>query len=151
MKLLSSILLAVVLSLTAWVPAHAGPEHDHTDPGATGCNRNAYQITRNIQLKRIDNERPINAYMQIFYSRSCGTNWIRLTRNPYGTVAEKLLITDIEGAWRTDEEYDTGYGSSYGMQLYAPGCIIAQITIYDSRTYTYGISRAIARAHRSIC
>jgi hypothetical protein len=90
--------------------------YDGKDPAWTGCNANASQIAT----------RPINdrttgqqvSTIQIFYSWSCGTNWIRVTGNPYGGNTTKYIDSSL-GGWNS--EWDEGYGSSYSMMVYAPG------------------------------
>jgi len=99
----------------------SGHSCDGKDPIYTGCNQNAYLAKRY----------PIydtygiftGQYTDVYYSRSCGTNWLRVTGNPYGGVAYKMIqsLNSNGTVHYTEVEKDTGYGSSYSMMVYAPG------------------------------
>jgi hypothetical protein len=90
--------------------------YDGKDPAATGCNVNASQIATRPNIDRNSGQQV--ASIQIFYSWSCSTNWIRVTSNPYGGNATKYIESSL-GGWNS--EWDAGYGSSYSMMVYAPG------------------------------
>lgn len=94
-----------------------GPSsYDGADPSATGCNVDAAQIDSVPIVDRRSGAEVAQA--QVFYSYSCGTNWIRVTENPYGGNATKYVESDA-GGWNS--ESDAGAGSSYSMMVHAPG------------------------------
>ncbi|MFG1885893.1 DUF2690 domain-containing protein [Micromonospora sp. NPDC049102] len=102
--------------------------YDGKDPAATGCNANAAQIaTRPITSR--DTGQQV-ATIQIFYSWSCHSNWIRVTGNPYGGNTTKNISSSL-GGWNS--EADLGYGSSYSMMVYAPGTtqINGDVTLWE--------------------
>jgi hypothetical protein len=121
--------------------ALAGSEHHGTDPSATGCNQNAFLVTtRGIETELGQ----VVSYVDVYYSRSCTTNWIRVRGNPAGGNTEKDLRAD--GRPALPRETDPGTGASYTMQVYAPGstCIHFQVRLrhpdgrHYAQTYTAG-------------
>lgn len=91
--------------------------YDNKDPASTGCNQNASQIgTRPV--KDLANGSTV-ATIQIFYSWSCRTNWIRVTGNPYGGPTVKYIQSSL-GGWNSESD-DHGNTASYSMMVYAPG------------------------------
>lgn len=91
------------------------------DPIYTGCNQNAYLAKEYIMTDR--RGIAIAQKVQVYYSRSCGTNWIRVTGNPYGGATYKMIQSlNSNGTPRfTETEIDYGTGASYSMMVYAPG------------------------------
>lgn len=138
---------AIALALTAGAgAAGAGPQHHGTDPAATGCNRNASLIaTRSIQTELGQ----IVGHVDVFYSHSCQTNWIRVRENRAGGATVKDIRAD--GRPALPSEIDYGTGSSYSMQVYAPGstCIRFQVHLkypdgrHYAETYTAGANEEI--------
>ncbi|CCH32965.1 putative secreted protein [Saccharothrix espanaensis DSM 44229] len=118
-----AFLMASVTSAQAEGANGGSNYYDGKDPAATGCNVNASQIATRPILDRNTGQQV--ASIQIFYSWSCGANWIRVTGNPYGGNATKYIASSL-GGWNS--EWDPGYGSSYSMMVYAPGT--AQINGY---------------------
>lgn len=91
--------------------------YDNKDPASTGCNQNASLIgTRPVT--DLANGSTV-ATIQIYYSRSCQTNWIRVTGNPYGGPTAKNVFSSL-GGWNSEVD-DHGNASSYSMMVYAPG------------------------------
>jgi hypothetical protein len=90
------------------------------DPAATGCNANAYLAKRTQFISAATGNKISGAYMDIYYSRTCGTNWVRVTANPFGGIALKVIDVAKTGGFHEDES-DWGAGSSYSMMVYAPG------------------------------
>jgi Protein of unknown function (DUF2690) len=90
--------------------------YDGKDPASTGCNGNASHIANRPILDRYSGQQV--ATIQIFYSWSCSTNWIRVTGNKFGGNTTKYIESSL-GGWNS--EWDPGYGSSYSMMVYAPG------------------------------
>ncbi|HWO61383.1 MAG TPA: DUF2690 domain-containing protein [Umezawaea sp.] len=132
-KLLLALAVAVPLVGVAGAGgASAAPWHYGTDPAGTGCNSNAAQIaSRNISTPAG------NVTVQVFYSYSCSTNWIRVTGNPGGGWTDKWISAD-GGAELYETDY--GYGSSYSMQVYAPGatCVNFRVQLVDTAGGYYG-------------
>jgi hypothetical protein len=121
--------------------AHAGPQHHGTNPsnvgpGATGCNLNASLIgTRPLLLGGQGDEVGV---LEIYYSYSCQTNWLRVRDNTLGGRAEKRISSD--GMPGIPPEVDYGYGASHSMQAYAPGstCVNYDVWISDPTEYYVG-------------
>ncbi|MFB8275197.1 DUF2690 domain-containing protein [Nocardia colli] len=134
----SAVALAMIANPGA---ASAGPQHHGTDPAATGCNQNAYlAATRAIQTE----SGQVVSYVDVYYSNSCATNWIRVRSNPAGGATVKDIWADGRPGLPTEVDY--GSGSSYSMQVYAPGstCIHFQVHLkypdgrHYAETYTAG-------------
>lgn len=140
--------LALALAGASAAPAYAGPQHQGTDPAATGCNVNASQIaTRAVQ----DELGHTVATVQVFYSNSCQTNWIRVTGNPAGGTATKD-IRAAGGSWLPTES-DYGTGSSYSMQVYAPGstCVNFNVHLYYPSGASYGETYSAGATYQTVC
>jgi hypothetical protein len=149
----ASVALALTATLSTALPASAGAVDHGRNPavsygGAAPCNSNSTLIgTRPIE----------NIYgqsvstVQIFYSYSCQTNWIRVTSNPAGGATIKKIATQ-GGSWLPDET-DYGTGSSYSMQVYAPGsaCVDFQVELkYPNGTH-YAETYIADSNHQTIC
>lgn len=124
--------LAAVIGLVFAVgvaPASAHPL-DGTDPAGTGCASGSVVIYSQALINGFDNSRI--GTMEVRYSPTCGTNWVRVD-NWLGYNAHKTIFI-VGGA--SDDEDDWGPGWSYGMQIYAPGstCIYAYAHIDDGFT-----------------
>lgn len=117
-------------------------QYDHTDPtarigpGGRACNSQGYQINKTTYIGYS------GAQLQVFYSTLCGTNWIRVTGNPYGGAAVKYLNSSPDGPGFNDRTIDYGSGSSYGLQMYAPGCIFVSVGLYAPGDSLLGNGRA---------
>lgn len=127
------------LALTATVAvgsANAGSQHHGTDPAATGCNANASAIAS----RTITTMNGATTTVVLYYSYSCQTNWIRVASNPLGGAAVKRISAD--GRPALPEEVDFGYGSSYSMQVYAPGsaCVNFSVTLLDPNGFEWAQS-----------
>ena len=108
---------------SAYAVTCSGSGCNGKDPIYTGCNQNSYLAKRYI----IPDQNGLamwQTFADIYYSRSCGTNWVRVTQNPFGGITYKAIWTSSY----FEEEVDYGYGSSYSMQVYAPGS--TQIKFY---------------------
>lgn len=133
-RLLLSAATGAILVGTAAGPVFAGPQHNNTDPARTGCNSNA----RLIATRPIETEfGQVVSYVDVYYSLSCTTNWIRVRNNPAGGLAVKYLWASNGNT--TTAQSDYGSGSSYSYQVYAPGstCISFQVKLKypDGRHY----------------
>jgi len=133
----SLIAIAGLLVLPFIVPAPnvsavscSGNGCNGKDPIYTGCNQNAYLAKRFVIPENSSGLALWQTFADVYYSRSCGTNWVRVTQNPFGGTAFKSIYTSSY----TVNEYDRGYGSSYSMQVYAPGSTRVNIFIklYDT-------------------
>lgn len=125
-----SATLIGVLALSS--PALAGPEHHNTNPATTGCATGSSAIaTRPVT----DGSGATVTTVEVRYSPSCGTNWIRLYNPVPGTTAYKSIRVQ-GGAW-LPVEADPGTVWSYSMQVYAPGssCIEFSVTIQGGSYY----------------
>ncbi|OZF26030.1 DUF2690 domain-containing protein [Rhodococcus sp. 14-2483-1-2] len=125
--------------------ASAGSQHNGTNPATTGCNQNASLVaTRGIQTE----SGQVVSYVDVYYSHSCSTNWIRVRNNPAGGAAVKSIWTANYSALN---EVDYGSGSSYSMQVYAPGatCVYFQVHLkhpngqHYAETYTAGANAQV--------
>ncbi len=130
--------LGAVLALVG--TAHAGPQHHGTNPATTGC-ANGSQAIASHPVR--DASGGVVTNVEVRYSPSCGTNWVRLYNPVPNTTAHKFIRTS-GGAWLPDEA-DYGQVWSYSMQVYAPGstCIEYSVTIenasYQANTGPYNI------------
>lgn len=111
----------------------AGPEHNNTDPAKTGCNVDAYLAsTRNIETE----SGQVVGQVEVYYSRKCQTNWIRVPSNAAGGAAVKDLWSDAGGE---THDTDSGNVTSYSMQVYAPGATCIHYMVHlkypDGRHY----------------
>lgn len=105
------------------------------DPAATGCNVNAYLAKRVIFKDTTYGLAIWQTYADVYYSNSCGTNWLRVTNNPWGgkTYKEIASLNSNRSIRYKVVENDYTYGSSYTMMVYAPGNtpITAWAKLYD--------------------
>ncbi|MFE3280023.1 DUF2690 domain-containing protein [Nocardia sp. NPDC059239] len=134
--------------LTGTGTATAGPQHNGTDPAATGCNQNAYlAATRAIQTELGQ----VVSYVDAYYSNSCQTNWIRVRSNPAGGAAVKDIWADGQAALPTEIDY--GSGSSYSMQVCAPGstCIHFQVHLKYPNGQNYAETYTAGANSETVC
>lgn len=148
-----SLLLGLVMAIAAVIgsalPAQAlsGTQYNNTDPIATGCTSAGYRIANRPILD--SNSRTVS-YMEVYFSTRCGTNWIRVTGNPYGGAQYKLIQSATGNDMTIDPQpWGTWYtGSSYGRQIYAPGCIDVRVELYPQYGVVGGTAfSASASAH----
>jgi len=142
------VLSTLIFSGVMLTPAHAlaatcsGNGCNGTDPASTGCNQNAYLAKR---LPILDMQYGLaiwQTYADVYYSNTCGTNWVRVTQNPYGGGTYKYIESlNPNGSTKyLETETDYGYGSSYSMQVYAPGS--TKIRVYAKLFNTSGGAEA---------
>jgi len=141
-RTIACTLTFTALAVLSAAPASAAQYDPYTDtnPATTGCSTDAITIaTRTIQS-------PQSQYgtMEVRYSPSCGTNWVRATMlvpNSGYTVTKGIIRIssqpDGHGGWLgyyQNYETDPAVGSSFGMQVYAPGstCIDVMSTVRDA-------------------
>lgn len=120
-------LTAAALLLSPISPASAaGISYDGTDPVVTGCSSDAVTISTRTYS---------NVDVDIRYSPSCQTNWIRVRTQATDVMTSKSIardanpdygISSYQTAWSDDN------GNSYSFQTYAPGstCVNAYVNIY---------------------
>lgn len=138
---IASLSAAMVLLYSFLLPAQSvgavscsGNSCNGKDPIATGCINSAVLIKRvpMYDVKTgIIGIYPNDLYLDVHYSRTCGTNWVRFAKNPYGGQAYKDIQVAPNGFLET--EWDSGYGSSYSMMVYAPGSTAVRVygKLYD--------------------
>lgn len=115
----TNLAVAVVLPLLVFIgvaaPASAAPRSG--DPLSTGCAGNASTIW----------ERSINAVrVEVRYSRTCGTNWVRVS-NVAGRSAEAGIWSPNNG-WQWSPSYGNAPSQFWTPMVYAPGntCVLFQ-------------------------
>jgi predicted small secreted protein len=138
--------IATVLAFSAAVgTAHAMASYDPytgTNPHTTGCAADAITIA----TRTVSSPQAYYGTMDVRYSPTCGTNWVRANIAGNSTTIEVVKIIkryssqpDGHGGWLgyySNHETDIGAGSSFGMQVYAPGatCIEAGVAVYYNGT-----------------
>ena len=146
----ASVLAATGLAAVSIQPAAASASDHGTYPNVWPhyCNRNAALIaTRPVE----DELGRTVSQVQVFYSYSCQTNWIRVTSNPAGGLTAKDLSAD--GQPGIGREKDYGTASSYTRQVYAPGatCIHFQVHLYYPNGRSYGETYSAGANRQTIC
>ena len=139
---LAAAAIAAATTIAVASPAAASPL-DGTNP-YNGCSAGASVVaTRQF---RTNTGTWLNAYMKVYYSPRCGTNWIWVTNTPNGDWTNKQIFSDAGGS-RRDADY--GYGASYSYQVYAPGsaCVEAQAFFGAYVNYSPTGTYAFAEAH----
>lgn len=119
--------LATLIALTALgvissssAAQASGTSYNNTDPYGTGCNVGASKIhTRYVGGGQLD----------MFYSGSCGTNWIQWT-GP--NVCTWKRVQSQYGSWT---QWETDQATwSYSMQIYSPGSTPVDVEYAVSNT-----------------
>ena len=127
-------------------PANAasGRGLDGTDPASTGCANGSVSI--DYQNLYIHGNGPWIGAVDVRYSPSCGTNWIRVynASGVYDGHSDKYILRPQQGGLPVFKqlEVDPGAGAlgwTYGMQTYAPGT--------TTICYQGGISTSAWTAH----
>jgi hypothetical protein len=139
LRALAGVAATVILAAT---PASAAPYDPYTDtnPATTGCSADAITIaTRSIR-----NAQATYGTMEVRYSPACGTNWVRAVMSVQTSsytvtkgIRRPSSQPDGHGGWLAyyeNYEPDPAVGTSFGMQVYAPGntCIAAMSTVTDA-------------------
>ena len=126
-----AVALAVMAGGVAPANAVSGYGYDGTDPstGATNC------VTGSTAIYpapiRVGGTGASVGTMQVWYSPSCGTNWVRAYTGSSYTQVIKTSRREPNTPPFTETETDFGAGWSYSMQVYAPGatCVHADTVI----------------------
>ncbi|WP_343242252.1 DUF2690 domain-containing protein [Streptomyces sp. SID9727] len=140
-RALTLLAAAITVALSA-VPAEAAPYDPYTgsNPLTTGCQSDAVTIA----TRPIRSQQATYGTMEVRYSPSCGTNWVRAVitvPNATNTVTKGIRRPssqpDGQGGWLGYYEHyetDPAVGSSFGMQVYAPGstCISVSSVVKDA-------------------
>ena len=127
----AGVLASVAAALMVAAPAAQAAPYDGTDPIATGCANGA--IT--IGTRPIKSPQATFGTMEVRYSPSCQTNWIRANlNNSYENVTvTKWIDRPAQGNLAQAGSVDTDLAavSSYGKQVYAPGatCVVASVDL----------------------
>ncbi len=152
-RALLAVLTAGLLSTALTTPAQAAAFDNGTYPNATrpgggaACNQNsAWIASRPVQNELGQTVTTVDVY----YSYSCATNWIRVQSNPGGGLAAKSIWVDGGTVFN---EPDYGYGSSFTKQVYAPGatCVNFQVHLYDTAGRSVGETYTAGANHQRIC
>lgn len=119
--LILSVSIFMVSAPSASAASCSGHGCNGQDPIYTGCNQNAY-LAKEYLIKDKYGIAIWNK-VQVYYSNTCGTNWVRVTGNPYGGATYKMIqsLHSNGTPMFTEEETDYGYAASYSMMVYAPG------------------------------
>ncbi|WP_425471359.1 DUF2690 domain-containing protein [Saccharothrix texasensis] len=126
--------------MTVVAPASAASydPYTSTNPLTTGCGADAITIA----TRPIRSPQALYGTMEVRYSPSCGTNWVRAVINASSStntvtkgIRRPSSQPDGQGGWLgfyEDLETDPAVGSSFGMQVYAPGstCIYAMSVVH---------------------
>ena len=107
--------LAILGATLGFAPAAqaSGTGYNNTDPYGTHCNVGASKIhTRYVGGGQLD----------MFFSGSCGTNWIQWT-GP--NVCTWKRVQSAYGSWTQWERDQAAW--SYSMQIYAPGSTSVEV------------------------
>lgn len=130
---IGAALVALLVGSTA-VPASAtsGTGFDNTDPagGPDYCASGSYPIkTYNLYA---NGSGPLVGYMEVRYSPSCQTNWVRVYNSGTSDALSKTYIRRYaqgslpdSGAITSSDLYPGGW--AYGYQVYAPGSTCVQV------------------------
>ncbi|MFI2783555.1 DUF2690 domain-containing protein [Streptomyces sp. ALB3] len=130
---------AVMLSITGAAAAPYDP-YTGTNPYTTGCAADAVTIG----TRQIRSPQAVFGTMEVRYSPSCQTNWVRAVMsvsNGSNVVTKGIRRIssqpDGQGGWLgfyENYEYDPATGSSFGMQVFAPGatCITAMAVVRNA-------------------
>jgi hypothetical protein len=129
-KSFNKVILVMVVALTLLAPVFltsktyavgcSGNGCNGTNPATTGCSANGYLVRRSNFYYLGTRTAVSGVFLDLYYSRTCGTNWIRVTSNPWGGIANKVIQVSKYGS-RPYVENDFTYSASYSMQVYAPG------------------------------
>ncbi len=146
--LIALFLLAVGLSVMPRAQAATcyGTSCNGKNPATTGCTYNSY-LARQWPVVYASNGQAVSGvYMQLYYSRSCGTNWVRVNANPFGGYADKRICNAWTG-YCPNVERDWGNVASFSMMVYAPGSTPVQLNV--QLRDTSGAVRGYAEALQS--
>lgn len=106
----------------------SGTSCNGKNPSTTGCTANGY-LAKQVPVRRTSDGSVISGvYMQLYYSTTCKTNWVRVNANPYCGKATKVIDVAQAGGYHVSTS-DTTCASSYSMQVYAPGSTPVQISV----------------------
>ncbi|MFG1801331.1 hypothetical protein ACGFI4_14320 [Micromonospora carbonacea] len=92
----AATLAVLMVSAGLAAPAQAGPQHYGTDPYYSGCSANSFPY-RTFPIYNTSGQ-PISAVAELWYSRICETNWIRVSGNPAGGATDKYIAA-ANGQW----------------------------------------------------
>lgn len=133
------VMSAVMVSTTHATAAPYDP-YTGSNPHTTGCAADAVTIG----TRQIRSPQAVFGTMEVRYSPSCQTNWVRAVMsvsNSSNIVTKGIRRIssqpDGQGGWLgffQDYAYDPATGSSFGMQVFAPGatCITAMAIVRNA-------------------
>ena len=139
---------AAIFPVSASAVSCIGHSCDGKNPVSTGCNQNAYLAKRFVIVEKSNGIALWQTYADVYYSRSCGTNWVRVSGNQYGGNTKKYIesFNSNGSVMYSMNEVDYGYGSSYSMMVYAPGStkIVMISSLYDTSGRVRASTRPVA-------
>jgi len=131
----AAVLTAAAVAVIPAGVAQAAPPGiglDNSDPAVTGCSTSAITYWSKNLLNPATGA--VNGTVELRYSRSCETNWVRVNNYVGGATAQKTLVRLRTNApsggsvpYGQDVTSDTVTGWSYGMQLYAPSWVCVEV------------------------
>lgn len=127
----AAALAGVGLATAVGAPASAAPSHHLTDPVGTGCAANTSTIAKFAMTN--DQSGMHITDLEVRYSPSCQTNWIRVN-NPYPAgVVNVNTVIGLDGSRDLGMGSSSGTGYQWSQQVYAPGrkCVYVTATLAD--------------------
>ncbi|MDI2036853.1 SEFIR domain-containing protein [Paenarthrobacter nitroguajacolicus] len=112
--------------------------YDGTNP--SGCADAGTSTIDTLQIKRLGTDNPL-ATVQIKHAPKCNTTWVRVINTLDGSTVNKVVerrAGDGLAAFKSEvPEFSgnfsiPGRNTSYGNQVYAPGCVTASVQITDA-------------------
>lgn len=119
---LAALFLGLTSTLVTSPHAEAAAAYDGKSPVSTGCMNGAYPAWQGSVWRGGYGE---IGWVQVMYSPSCKTNWVR-SKSYIGSVRQSKEITRYlspQNHWGyfREKEVDNYAGWTYSMMVYAPG------------------------------
>jgi hypothetical protein len=116
------VLLGLFTSAGSASAATPGAPYDNTDPSSTGCSADGVTIA-SYPIKDPSNN--VLGTVEVRYSATCNTNWVRVNNTVTGASADKYIerISSYNAGTNTGLPFtytfaeDPGLGWSYGNQV----------------------------------
>ncbi len=119
-------------------PEKLAATYDGTNP--SGCAATGHSTMNTLQIKRMGTDNLL-ATVEIKHAPKCNTTWVRVINTLEGSTVNKVIerrAGDGLPAYKVeDPEFSSnfavaGNNTSYGSQVYAPGCVTASVHITDA-------------------
>ncbi|MEU2631507.1 MULTISPECIES: DUF2690 domain-containing protein [Kitasatospora] len=132
----SAAVLGAALAMACAVPSTASASvwDDNTDP-MIRCSGDARTIASLPMTPEYGG--PVVTHLEVRYSPSCGTNWVRVW-NPYATGTHESYLTirrDQPGGGGKVTARLREYGYQWTYQIWAPGCIYVSAALVNLTTH----------------